>query len=343
MLLSLWQVYLPYTVPTPFLINTRPDTIISPIILNNQRKVLATRRINSRKTMMILSTLLRRLISILDLIKFSHTLFSFPFAVMSAFLAANGIPGLKQLLLILAALVTARSAAMSFNRLVDTAYDIHNPRTAYRVVLQRNIGRSSVWVFTILCVIFFFTCAWMLNQLAFFMAPLAILIIFGYSYTKRFTHFSHFVLGLALGLSPVGAWVGIQGTLTAVPFLLAFAVVLWTAGFDIIYACQDLEHDIKSGLYSIPKRLGIKRALILSAVLHLFMVGVLLAVSRYTGLGIIYIVGVCIVTGLLIYEHSLVKPNDLSKINTAFFTVNGIISVGLMGITILDIFIGRRH
>lgn len=285
------------------------------------------------------SNLLKKITSILDLIKFSHTIFSFPFAVMSAFLAAGGMPGLKQLLLILAALITARSAAMSFNRLVDTSYDIHNPRTAYRVELQKKIGTGSVWVFTILCVILFVFCAWLLNRLAFFMSPLAILIIFGYSYTKRFTHFSHFVLGIALGLSPIGAWVGIQGTLTATPFLLAFAVVLWTAGFDIIYACQDLEHDIKSGLYSIPKKLGIKRALILSAVLHLFMIVVLLAVSRHTDLGIMYTIGVCIVAALLVYEHALVKPKDLSKISTAFFTVNGIISVGLMGITLLDIFV----
>lgn len=286
------------------------------------------------------SGLLKKITSIFDLIKFSHTLFSFPFAVMSAFLAADGMPGLKQLLLILAALVTARSAAMAFNRLVDTSYDAHNPRTAYRVTLQRKIGRSAVWIFTIICVILFVTCAWLLNELAFFMAPLAILIIFGYSYTKRFTHLSHFVLGIALGLSPIGAWVGIQGALTIAPFLLGTAVVLWTAGFDIIYACQDLEHDIKSGLYSIPKKLGIQGALILSAVLHLFMVGVLLAVSRHTDLGSIYIVGVCIVAALLIYEHALVKPKDLSKINTAFFTVNGIISVGLMGITLVDIFFG---
>ncbi len=293
----------------------------------------------TQKVNLSFSGLLKKLTSILDLIKFSHTIFSFPFAVMSTFLAADGIPGMKQLLLILAALVTARSAAMSFNRLVDASYDIHNPRTAYRVELQKKIGRSSVWIFTISCVILFITCAWLLNRLAFFMAPLAILIIFGYSYTKRFTHLSHFVLGLALGLSPIGSWVGIQGTLTIVPFLLAFAVVLWTAGFDIIYACQDLEHDVKSGLYSIPKKLGIKGALILSAVLHLFMVLVLLAVSRHTDLGIMYTIGVCIVAALLVYEHSLVKPKDLSKINTAFFTVNGIISVGLMGITLLDIFV----
>ena len=286
------------------------------------------------------SHLLQKITTLLNLIKFSHTIFSFPFAVMSAFLAAGGMPSIKQLLLIIAALVTARSAAMSFNRLVDIHYDVNNPRTTYRVALQKKIGRTNMWMFTILCVILFILCAWLLNRLAFYMSPLAIFIIFGYSYTKRFTHLSHFVLGLALALSPIGAWVGIQGTLAVTPFLLAFAVVLWTAGFDIIYACQDMEHDVKSGLHSIPRRLGIKGALILSGILHLFMVSVLLVVSRYTELGIIYTIGVCIVAALLLYEHSLVKPKDLSKVNTAFFTMNGIISMGLMGVTLIDIFVG---
>ncbi|MBM2834267.1 MAG: ubiA [Candidatus Brocadiaceae bacterium] len=286
------------------------------------------------------SHVLQKITTLLNLIKFSHTIFSFPFAVMSAFLAAGGMPGIKQLLLIIAALVTARSAAMSFNRLVDTHYDVNNPRTTYRVTLQKKIGRTNMWMFTILCAALFFFCAWSLNRLALYMSPLAILIVFGYSYTKRFTHLSHFVLGLALALSPIGAWVGIQGTLAVTPFLLACAVVLWTAGFDIIYACQDVEHDVRSGLHSIPKRLGIKGALILSGILHLFMVGILLILPRYAGLGIIYSLGVYIVAALLLYEHSLVKPKDLSRINTAFFTMNGIISMGLMGVTLIDIFAG---
>ncbi|OHB40958.1 MAG: 4-hydroxybenzoate octaprenyltransferase [Planctomycetes bacterium RIFCSPLOWO2_12_FULL_39_13] len=286
------------------------------------------------------SHLLQKITTLLNLIKFSHTIFSFPFAVMSAFLAAGGMPGMRQLLLIIAALVTARSAAMSFNRLVDTHYDINNPRTTYRVTLQKKIGRTNLWMFTILCATLFILCAWLLNRLALYMSPLAILIIFGYSYTKRFTHLSHFILGIALALSPIGAWVGIQGTLAVTPFLLSFAVVLWTAGFDIIYACQDIEHDIKSGLYSVPKKLGVRGALILSGILHLFMVGILIALPRYTDLGVIYSIGVFIIAGLLFYEHSLVKPKDLSKINTAFFTVNGIISMGLMGVTLIDIFAG---
>jgi 4-hydroxybenzoate polyprenyltransferase len=259
---------------------------------------------------------------------------------MSAFLAAGGMPGIKQLLLIIAALVTARSAAMSFNRLVDTHFDIHNPRTSYQVTLQKEIGRIHIWIFTIICAMLFVAFAWLLNWMAFFMSPLAIAIIFGYSYTKRFTHCSHFVLGIALALSPIGAWIGIVGSVTPAPFLLALAVVLWTAGFDIIYACQDLEHDIKSGLHSIPKRLGMRKALILSGILHLFMVLTLLVLTKYSHLGVIYFSGVCVVAALLFYEHSLVKPNNLSKINTAFFTVNGIISMGLMGVTLIDIFAG---
>ncbi|MFO0795602.1 MAG: UbiA-like polyprenyltransferase [Candidatus Brocadiaceae bacterium] len=281
----------------------------------------------------------KKISSILDLIKFPHTIFSFPFAIISAFLAAGGMPGMAQLLLILGALVTARSAAMSFNRLVDTAYDIHNPRTAYRVTLIEKIGRKNVVLFTFVCVALFVVCAWLLNWLAFYLSPLVIVIIFGYSYTKRFTHFSHFVLGTALALSPIGAWVGIRGSFTMTPFLLALAVVLWTAGFDIIYACQDLEHDMRLSLYSIPKKLGIQGALVVSGVLHLLMVLVLALLPHYTDLSIIYFIGVFIVAGLLFYEHSLVKPGDLSKINTAFFTINGIISMGFMVVTIIDIFV----
>ncbi|MDR4509369.1 MAG: putative 4-hydroxybenzoate polyprenyltransferase [Candidatus Brocadiaceae bacterium] len=283
--------------------------------------------------------MLKKVISLLNLIKFSHTVFSFPFAVISAFLAADGMPGMKNLLFILGALIAARSAAMSFNRLIDTSYDIHNPRTTYRVELQNNIGKKNVWIFTILCAFLFITFTWLLNRLAFYMSPIALFIIFGYSYTKRFTNLSHFVLGVALALSPVGAWVGIQGTLTIAPFLLAFAVIMWTAGFDIIYACQDLKHDIQTGLHSLPKKLGIKGALILSGILHAFMVATLCLLPYYSTLGRIYLIGVFITAALLFYEHTLVKPKDLSKLNTAFFTVNGLISMGLMGITVFDILV----
>ncbi len=282
---------------------------------------------------------LSRFYSIFKVIKFSHTIFSFPFAVMSAFIAAGGMPGLRQLLLIIGALVLARSCAMSFNRLVDAKYDIHNPRTAYRVPLQNYIGKANLWFFTISCAILFVVCAGMLNRLSLIISPLALLIIFGYSFTKRFTNLSHLVLGLALSLSPIGAWIGVTGGITVAPFILAFAVLLWTAGFDIIYACQDLQHDIKYNLHSIPKMMGIMNSLILSSALHFVVVITLFTFMYFTNLSYVYLGGVVFVGIMLIYEHSLIKPHDLSKINLAFFTVNGIISMVLMAATIVDIFI----
>ena len=280
-----------------------------------------------------------RFFSILKLIKFSHTIFSLPFAVMSAFIAADGLPSTRQLLLIIGALVMARSCAMTFNRLVDARYDIHNPRTSYRIQLQGLIGKTNLWFFTISCSLLFIVFAGMLNRLCLFISPLALLIIFGYSYTKRFTNLSHLVLGLSLALSPIGAWIGITGEVAIAPFILALAVLLWTAGFDIIYACQDLQHDIKTGLHSIPSKMGIKNSLILSSVLHFFMVIVLFIFMYFAKLNFVYFGGVCFVGIMLIYEHSLIKPHDLSKISLAFFTVNGIISMILMAVTLVDIFI----
>ncbi len=283
--------------------------------------------------------MLRRLYSILKLIKFSHTVFSLPFAVMSAFIAAGGMPDTRQLLLILGALVTARSCAMSFNRLVDAKYDVLNPRTLYRIQLQKLIGRTNLWFFTISCTLLFVFFASMLNRLSLLTSPVALLVIFGYSYTKRFTNLSHVVLGLALALSPIGAWIGITGGITVTPFILALAVMLWTAGFDIIYACQDIQHDLKAGLHSIPGWMGIRNSLLLSSVLHLLMVITLFLFMYFTELNLVYFGGVCFVCIMLIYEHSLIKPHDLSRINLAFFTVNGIISMILMAVTLVDIFI----
>lgn len=283
--------------------------------------------------------ILSKLSSILTLIKFSHTIFSLPFAIMSAFLAANGFPTLRQFLIIIVALIMARSCAMTFNRLVDSKYDIHNPRTAYRIDLQKFVGKSTLWIFTIVCALLFVTCAAGLNKLSFLVSPLVLAIIFGYSYTKRFTNLSHFVLGLGLAFSPIGAWVGIRGKFEAAPFVLALGVLLWTAGFDIIYACQDVQHDIKTKLHSLPQRLGIKSSLKLARLLHIFMLLVLFSFVFFTELGILYTGAVCFVGIMIFYEHSLIKPDDLSKINLAFFTVNGSISIFLMVITIIDIYL----
>ncbi len=294
---------------------------------------------NGKNTNKSNQNILQKLSSILRLIKFSHTIFSLPFAVMSAFIAANGSPSLSQILLIIGALIMARSCAMSFNRLVDAKYDISNPRTDYRIGLQNLIGRPNIWIFTVVCAILFIVFAAGLNLLSLLLSPVALLIIFGYSYTKRFSNLSHFALGLALAFSPIGAWIGVKGEIAFAPFILAFAVLLWTAGFDVIYSCQDLQHDINAGLYSIPRKMGLKNSLRLSSILHFLMIITLIIFMYFTNLGIIYFGGVCFVCIMLFYEHSLIKPHDLSKVNMAFFTVNGLISILLMIVTLVDVFI----
>ncbi len=281
----------------------------------------------------------QKALTLLELVKFPHTVFSLPFAIMSAFLAADGMPSTREFLLILGALIMARNCAMGFNRLADTQYDSTNPRTRQWYVLQHQVGRSTLWALTLLSALFFVGLSRALNELTFQLSPVALAVIIGYSYTKRFTSLSHFFLGMALALAPLGAWVAVRGSFDVTPCLLALAVLLWTAGFDIIYACQDVEHDTRMGLHSLPKNLGIKNALRLSTFLHLLMIAVLLLLTSYAGLGRIYLAGVCLTAVLLLYEHSLVKPEDLSRINVAFFTVNGFISLALMAATLLDIFL----
>ncbi|MBI2560682.1 MAG: UbiA family prenyltransferase [Planctomycetes bacterium] len=276
---------------------------------------------------------------VLKLIKFSHTVFSMPFAVMSAFLAGKGMPSLRQSVIIIIALVSARSCAMAFNRLADVKYDTHNPRTAYRATLQQKIGSHNVWFFMIGSAAIFILSACALNRLSLILSPMALLIILGYSYTKRFTSLSHLVLGLALALAPIGAWVGIKGGVSIPPFIIALAVMLWVTGFDIIYSCQDVEYDKSAGLYSLPKKVGMKSALILSFVSHVLAILALLSLMYFTDLYIIYFIGVCLVAGLLFYEHSLVKPDDLSKVNAAFFTVNGMVGLVFMCMSLVDIFL----
>lgn len=280
-----------------------------------------------------------KVFAVLELTKFSHTIFSMPFMVMSVFLAEKGMPSLRQFVIIIIALVSARSCAMAFNRLIDVKYDIDNPRTAYRAALQQKIGRYNVWFFMIGCAVIFVLSAYALNWLSLILSPAALGIILGYSYTKRFTSLSHLVLGAALAIAPIAAWIGINGEFSAPPFIIALAVMLWVTGFDIIYSCQDVEYDKSAGLYSLPKKLGIKNALRFSLVSHILAILTLLSLMYFADLHVIYFIGVCIVAGLLFYEHSLVKPNDLSKVNTAFFTVNGLVSIVFMGISLVDIFI----
>ncbi|UCD57873.1 MAG: UbiA family prenyltransferase [Candidatus Hydrogenedentota bacterium] len=281
--------------------------------------------------------ILDKIATILEMIKFSHTVFALPFAVMSAFLAAGGSPTARQFFWILMCMVAARSAAMSFNRIADARYDALNPRTAQRAIPTGKLTIFQTAVFMAFMIALFVFSAYQLNRLAFVLSPLALVIILGYSYTKRFTDYSHFVLGLALAIAPVGAWIAVREEFHIVSLLLGLAVLLWTAGFDIIYACQDVEFDRRVGLYSLPKRLGISRALALSAILHAAMVGVLAVILFAAPLGKSFLLGILLVSVLLIYEHSIVKADDLSRVNAAFFNVNGTVSLLLMALTIADI------
>ena len=270
-------------------------------------------------------------------IKIQHTVFALPFAVMSAFLAAGGMPEVEQLAWIVVCMVGARSAAMAFNRIVDARFDAKNSRTRGRALPSGQIGIGSYWAFLIVSSILFIFSAWMLNPLAFYLSPVALVIVFFYSLTKRFTAFSHFWLGLAISIAPVGSWVAIREEISFVSLLLGAAVVFWLIGFDILYSCMDAEADRMNRLHSIPQRFGVEMALKMAWASHALMVVFLLVLLKPTVLlGPVYFAGVALVAGLLIYEHSLVKKDDLSKVNMAFFNVNGIISIGLMVFVIVD-------
>jgi len=271
------------------------------------------------------------------MIKVEHTIFALPFAFLGAFFAARGLPDADRIGWILLAMLSARSAAMAFNRLVDSAFDAQNPRTANRVLPRKVLTRGFVIAFILTASLLFIFSAAMLNALALKLSPLALAIIFLYSYTKRFTWLTHFFLGLSLACAPIGAWIAIQGTITRVPLILGLAVVLWVSGLDIIYAAQDVVFDCRARLHSIPARFGVAGALWISVLLHLCMLAILAGLFWMEGLGTLSLIGLGLVAVLLGYEHSLVKPSDLSRVNTAFFTVNGWISI-LMCVTVgLDI------
>ena len=281
--------------------------------------------------------LLRRVKTTLGMVKIEHTVFALPFAFLGAFLAARGFPRPGQIGWILLAMVGARSAAMAFNRLADLPFDARNPRTAARALPRGEVTRGFVILFTVVSSSALVFAAAMLNPLAFRLSPLALAIIFFYSFTKRFTWLSHLFLGSALACAPVGAWIAVRGDMAAAPFICGLAVALWIAGTDIIYACQDVDFDRAVALHSIPKRFGVATALWISGLLHLVMVMLLVWLFRREGLGVISFAGLAAVTALLAYEHSLVKPSDLSRVNTAFFTVNGWISILLFLTTSIDL------
>jgi len=262
------------------------------------------------------------------MIKFSHSLFALPFALTSVVLAAGRGVQLWQLSWILVAMVGARSAAMGFNRLVDQEFDAANPRTAGRELPRGVLSRAEVWAFVAVSAAGLVLAAAMLNPLCLALSPVALAIVFGYSYTKRFTALSHVVLGLALGVAPVGAWLAIQGSFSVVPVVLGLAVLAWVAGFDTIYSCQDAAFDREAGLHSLPARLGVSRALQIARGLHVAAAALLAAIYWLTPLHPVYLAGVAGVVALLVYEHSLVRPDDLRRVDAAFFAVNGWISVG---------------
>jgi len=273
----------------------------------------------------------------LSMIKFQHTLFALPFAFTGAILAAGGLPAARQIGWILGAMVGARSAAMVFNRIADLDFDRRNPRTAARPLVTGELGLAFAWVALGLSVGLFFLSAAMLNRLALALAAPALLLLLSYSYAKRVTWLTHLHLGASLGLAPLGAWVAVRGTVGVAPLIVAAAVTFWVAGFDVIYACQDVEFDGREGLHSAPRRFGIARALALSSALHVLTVVLLLSVPLLLPLGRVYIAGVAATAALLFYEHRLVRPDDLGRVNQAFFTVNGCVSFLILGATAADL------
>lgn len=263
----------------------------------------------------------------LEMIKWEHSIFALPFALCGAFLAAHGIPQVGQLAWIIVAMVAARSAAMAFNRLADASIDAANPRTQTRALPAGTLSIGFVSTFVVASCAIFVVAAWRLNRLTLLLSPVALATVLLYSYTKRFTRWSHLVLGFSLGIAPAAAWIAVRGSLDPRILLLTAAVTFWVGGFDVLYACQDREFDQQTGLHSVPRHWGIAAALWLARGFHLLMLGLLIALVVAFGLGTVALVGVVLVAILLLYEHSLVSATDLSKLNAAFFTMNGVISV----------------
>lgn len=275
------------------------------------------------------------------MIKWEHSVFALPFALCGAMLAAGGIPAGHQLLWIVVAMVAARSAAMAFNRLADATIDAANPRTQMRALPAGTLSRQFVALFTLAaCAVFVFAAS-RLNHLALLLSPVALLVLLSYSYTKRFTRWSHLVLGFALGIAPAAAWIAVRGSLDPRILILTAAVTFWVGGFDVLYACQDCEFDRAYGLHSVPRYIGIPKALMFARLLHLAMIGLLIWLVVAFHLGALAFIGIAAVALLLGYEHSLVSHDDLSKLNAAFFTMNGVISVVFFAFVAGDLLVRR--
>lgn len=277
----------------------------------------------------------------LEMIKWEHSIFALPFALTGAMLAANGVPRPMQLFWIIVCMVSARSAAMSFNRWADASLDAENPRTRMRAIPAGLLSPGFVAGFILLMASIFVLASAELNRLTLALSPVALAVLFLYSYTKRFTRWSHLVLGLALGIAPAAAWIAVRGSLDARILILTLAVMFWVAGFDLLYACQDEAHDRAHGLCSIPAAWGIPAAFWIARCLHAAMLALLLWLVRAFGLGPFALIGVGVVAALLLYEHLIVSPGDLRRLNAAFFTMNGVISIVFFGFVAADLL--RRH
>ena len=289
-----------------------------------------------------MKTFFHKLGTTLSMIKFEHTLFALPFAFLGAILAAEGLPGVRQIVWITVAMVGARSAAMTFNRIIDRDIDAANPRTANRELPAGRLSVGFAWAFLYVSIGVFLLASYSLNWLTFALSPVALIFVLGYSYAKRFTAFAHLLLGAALAISPSAAWIAVRGDLfDEVPLLLSLFVMIWTAGFDVLYACQDFEYDRRHGLRSIPARFGVKNALWISRLFHFQAFIVLILLYFATGMKPLALVGVIAVGALFLYQHTLVKPNDLSKMNAAFFTTNAFVSVILLATFGTSVIIGR--
>jgi len=278
----------------------------------------------------------------LEMIKWEHSVFALPFALTGAVLAANGWPTGRALFWIVMCMVTARSAAMAFNRLADAKLDAENPRTAMRALPAGQLSRTFVLGFTVLSSLLFLFSASRLNTLTLELAPIALAVVLLYSYMKRITRWSHLVLGLALGIAPTAAWIAVRGTLTPRIIVLTAIVILWVGGFDVLYACQDFEHDRRVGLNSIPQAFGLEAAFWIARVMHMGMVALLFWFAHLFGLGTIALGGFVLVSALLAYEHAIISPRDLRRMNAAFFTLNGIISVVFFLAVAGDVFFRKQ-
>jgi 4-hydroxybenzoate polyprenyltransferase len=290
----------------------------------------------------------------LSLIKFSHTIFAMPFALIGFFLALLENtplgPGwhtrifpplftITRFILVILCMIFARSAAMSFNRYLDRSFDAKNPRTSIREIPAGILKANSVLLFTVVNCLLFIVCTFFINRICFYLSPVALLVVLGYSYTKRFTSLCHLILGLGLSLAPIGAYLAVAGHFALLPVLFSFTVIFWVSGFDIIYALQDEDFDKEQKLYSMPAWLGKKKALRVSVLLHLISAATVVIAGWYGGFGGLYWIGVAVFAGMLIYQHSIVKPNDLRKVNIAFMTANGIASVIFAIFTVADLFL----